>query len=219
MKSESWEKYWGSDEELEYWKIPAPEVIEFIDEVKDEFHQSSVLDLGCGVGRHAIAFAQEGFYVHAVDFSEEALNQLNTISIKNNLQIETREGDYRFKLYEDDSFDIILSYNVLYHGSRNEFRESLNKCYDYLKPNGLLMFTCLTREDDKYGSGKQVGPHSYLSENSVHPGDIHYFSSESDLMEMLEAFEVKSLSRNEHEWNHKGEKRFSSYWIVKARKR
>lgn len=218
MKSKSWEKYWGSSEQLDYWKVPSPEVIKFIEEVKENNLKTSVLDLGCGIGRHAIAFAEEGFYVHAVDFSKEALDQLHKISIMNDLRIQTKIGDYRSTLYENESFEIVLSYNVLYHGSRDEFQKSINKCYDYLKPNGLFMFTCLTREDDKYGSGEMVAPHTYLSENSVHPGDIHYFSNETDIREMLNMFEIISLSKMEHAWEYKGKNRFSSYWIIVAKK-
>ncbi|WP_430883336.1 class I SAM-dependent methyltransferase [Fusibacter sp. JL216-2] len=218
MKSTSWEKYWGSEEKLDHWKVPEPEVIDFIKEVKEIHSTASVLDLGCGLGRHSIAFAEEGFDVQAVDFSKEALEQLDDIGKKNDLQIQIRIGDYRSTLYENESFEIVLSYNVLYHGSRDEFQNSIKKCYNYLKPNGIFMFTCVTRDDDKYGNGKMKAPHTYLSENSVHPGDIHYFSSEEDLNEMLCMFKAISLSRKEHEWIYKGEKRFSSYWVVVARK-
>ena len=31
--------------------------------------KGSVLDLGCGIGRHAVALAKKGYYVQAVDNS------------------------------------------------------------------------------------------------------------------------------------------------------
>jgi len=36
MKSAGWEKYWGSIDSLDYWRIPAPEVLEFFEEMKLE---------------------------------------------------------------------------------------------------------------------------------------------------------------------------------------
>jgi len=75
------------------------------------------------------------------------------------------------------------------------------------------MFTCLTRDDDKYRNGKETAPHTYLSENSVHPGDIHYFSNERDIKDLTDKFDLLSLKRKEHTWMNDGIERFSSYWM------
>jgi 2-polyprenyl-3-methyl-5-hydroxy-6-metoxy-1,4-benzoquinol methylase len=63
-KSNIWDKYWNNTNNHEWWERPAPEVIAFIESQSPESHPA-VLDLGCGLGRHAIAFALYGFRVTA----------------------------------------------------------------------------------------------------------------------------------------------------------
>jgi len=76
MTNVLWETYWSDKNQHDWWKRPAPEVLEFI---KSQFleEKPDVLDLGCGLGRHAIAFAGAGFHVTATDASETAIAYLN----------------------------------------------------------------------------------------------------------------------------------------------
>lgn len=70
-----WEEYWRGDQDHSWWNCPAPEVLDFIASQSPE-ERPDVLDLGCGLGRHAIAFAQAGFSVTAADASENAISHL-----------------------------------------------------------------------------------------------------------------------------------------------
>ncbi|MGN0350912.1 MAG: class I SAM-dependent methyltransferase [Roseburia sp.] len=49
----------------------------------------NVLDIACGDGRNAIYLAELGYDVHAIDFSEEALNRLNYFCKEKNLKVKT----------------------------------------------------------------------------------------------------------------------------------
>jgi len=40
-------------------------------------HAGRLIDLGCGIGRNAVFFAEKGFEVHAVDRSDEVLKDLD----------------------------------------------------------------------------------------------------------------------------------------------
>ncbi len=218
MSNKNWNEYWGKTSELDYWRIPALEVINFIENQANSTRKK-VLDLGCGIGRHSIAFAEKGFDVLAVDQSEIGLNELERISDNYKLNIRTHIGDFNKKLFELSTFDIVISYNVLYHGTKSQFKSSIEYCHDYLKKDGLFFFTCPTRVDGKYGSGEKIEEHTYASLNSVHSGDIHYFSSSNDIDELMSNFEVLSKEKKEHEWINGKVKQFSSYWIVIGQKK
>jgi hypothetical protein len=60
--------------------------------------------------------------------------------------------------------------------------------HKWLKPAGLFFFTCPTRSDDKFGNGERIAPNVYKPLNSVHPGDIHYFAEEADILDFLTEF-------------------------------
>ncbi len=82
--------------------------------------------------------ARMGYLVTAVDFSQEALVALDKAGQKENLAIETIKGSYTEALFNKNTFDAVLSYNVLYHGTRLEFMKSMEICKSYIKPSGIL---------------------------------------------------------------------------------
>lgn len=217
MNKSNWDLYWGDEKKLEYWQKPARSIIELI--VKcDPNIQKKILDLGCGIGRHAIAFAQNGFDVTAVDSSKQALKELNKLKEKHGLNITTIIGNYLKPIFNKKSFDIIISYNVIYHGCREDFKNAVELCERYLKPKGILFFTCPSRNDGKYGNGDKVAPNTYKSLNSVHPGDIHYFSNKKDIFDVTGDLKLINLKKNEYFWDNNGEKQLSSYWEVLLKK-
>lgn len=213
MEESNWDVYWGSDKNFRYWQKPSEDIMKFMKQC-DYRKQRKVLDLGCGIGRHAIAFAKSGFDVTALDHSKKAIEKLKESSMKYGLGIKTVVGNYSQELFNENYFDIILSYNVIYHGSYEEFSDAIELCWRYLKSSGTLFFTCPSRQDGKYGNGEEVAPNTYKSMNSVHPGDIHYFSDEDDLIELTKKFKILLMEKNEHYWDNEGKKQFSSYWKV-----
>jgi 2-polyprenyl-3-methyl-5-hydroxy-6-metoxy-1,4-benzoquinol methylase len=212
-----WESYWGGEEDHSWWKRPAPEVLEFIASQSPE-ERPNVLDLGCGLGRHATAFAQAGFSVTATDSSENAVSHLRKWAEELALPIRVEVCDVLGGNLSKESFDIVLSYNVIYHGYRREFAAAIRHVHSLLKPGGLFYFTCPSRADGKYGSGEQVAPHTFKCEKSVTPGDIHYFADRADLDELLSGFRELSRKKEEGHWNNRGEEQFYSNWHILAEK-
>ena len=177
-----------------------------------------VLDLGCGIGRHALLFAESGFNVTAVDESEKALDILREKASEKQVTITGINAYYTGEIFPEQSFDLIIAYNVLYHGYREAFHKSVGLIYTYLRAGGLFFFTCPTRQDAKYGNGKKVAENTYSSLNSVHPGDIHYFADENDIAIFLSDFTGYTVDREEHYWNNSGVSQFSSSWQILAKK-
>ena len=213
----AWEAYWADKANHEWWELPAPEVVDFIASQPAD-RMPRVLDLGCGLGRHAIASALAGHRVTATDASTEAITHLNEWAARLGLSVETRICDVLAGGFAGGSFDIVLSYNVIYHGLRQQFARAIEHISFLLKPGGLLFFTCPTRRDGKYGFGKEVAPHTFLCEKSITPGDIHYFADEADLDELLAGFRIVSRSASEGHFENRGIQQFYSNWIVVAEK-
>ena len=144
MTNNPWESFWANAINHDWWKRPAPEVTDFITS-QSPIQRPKVLDLGCGLGRHAIAIAQEGFTVTATDPSKTAIDHLKQWARSLDLSIEAKIGDTLDNSLPSDSFDIVLSYNVIYHGHREQFAMAIEHVRKLLKSGGLFLFTCPTR--------------------------------------------------------------------------
>jgi len=217
MSENVWESYWQDRDNRDWWKKPAPEVLDLIRSLSP-IERPNVLDLGCGLGRHAIAFAAAGFSVTATDSSSTAIRHLNEWARSLQLSIETRVSEVLAGTIPSEKFDVVLSYNVIYHGFRQQFAEAIQHVRTLLKQNGIFFFTCPSRRDGKYGIGESVAPHTYRCTKSITPGDIHYFADQADLAELLTGFRTVACSKSEGYWDNRGERQFYSNWHVHAEK-
>ena len=217
MTSNVWESYWSNKDHWDWWKKPAPQVLDLIRSLSPS-EKPKVLDLGCGLGRHAIAFASAQFSVTATDASAIAIQHLTEWARSLQLSIEAHVCDVLADTLPAETFDVVLSYNVIYHGSREQFAQAIRQAWKLLKRNGIFFFTCPSRQDGKYGFGEQVAPHTYRCTKSVTPGDIHYFADEYDLDELLDDFQTIARWKSEGYWDNQGEQQFYSNWHVRAEK-
>jgi tellurite methyltransferase len=69
---EAWDKRWATDEGRAGWLEPEADVIALLPELKARGARTA-LDLGCGVGRHALFLADHGLAVEAIDGSAAGL--------------------------------------------------------------------------------------------------------------------------------------------------
>src|SRR6516165_9574873 len=70
---EAWDERWATPEGRDDWLVPDPAVAALVPVLKARGTQH-VLDLGCGIGRHALLFAEHGFAVEAIDGAPAGLD-------------------------------------------------------------------------------------------------------------------------------------------------
>jgi tellurite methyltransferase len=208
---EFWDRLWSNDEEHDFWKQVAPEIVELIQSQSPE-ERPDVLDLGCGLGRNAMAFAEAGFRVTATDLSPKAIAHLEKWAGKSGFEMRTRIGDFTEDVFPAESFDIVISVNVLYHGYREQCMQAFRNVREWLRPDGIFYFTFPTREDGE--TDTELAPNTY----QVDPGHMHYCADEEDLEAFLEGFHVLRRGRKDHHWEDHGVPKFSSRWQVLAEK-
>ncbi|MFN6515523.1 MAG: class I SAM-dependent methyltransferase [Nostoc sp. CreGUA01] len=107
-----------------------------------------VLDMATGTGIIAIAAAQiigsEG-QVIGVDFSSRMLAQAQQKIEELGLQnIQLIEADAEYIDFNDESFDVILCSTAIVYFK--DIPAALRKWYRYLKPGGILGFSCCSEE-------------------------------------------------------------------------
>jgi SAM-dependent methyltransferase len=99
----------------------------------------SVLDLGCGTGRHAQLLCEHGYTLSGVDLSEEMLQ----VARANNPRLSFTQGDVR-SVRLGQTFDVVASlFHVMsYQASNADLRAALATVRTHLAPGGLFVFDC-----------------------------------------------------------------------------
>lgn len=104
-----------------------------------EIEVKSILDLGCGTGRHDIHFANKGYKVTGIDLSDTMLQIAEKDSPHPNCHY--LKGDARtLKLHE--KFDAIISlfHVASYQTSNEDLKNYFNTAFTHLKPGGIFVF-------------------------------------------------------------------------------
>lgn len=112
---------------------PYPALIDFYASMQPK---GTLLDLGCGQGRDAIALAKLGYEVTGIDHSQVGINQLNAIAQKGELSLKGLVGDvYAYSRFKE--FDFILLNSMFHFGKKDKAREIgfLQNIIESVKPN------------------------------------------------------------------------------------
>ena len=105
---EAWDKRWATSEGRADWLEPHPAVVAILPELHARGARR-VLDLGCGVGRHALLLAEHGFDVEAIDGSPTGLAVVRETAAARGLSVGLHQGLADALPYPDTDFDYVLS--------------------------------------------------------------------------------------------------------------
>ena len=86
-------------------------LIDFLGDLKNV----SLLDVGTGTGRAALAFAQRGAQVTGLDASPEMLKVASAHASELGVAVEFQTGDAHALVFSDRSFDVAVSLRMLMH--------------------------------------------------------------------------------------------------------
>ncbi len=111
-----------------------------------------MLDVACGTGRHALAAAQLGATVVAVDKDRDKLRQAREEATRRNLKIQWVEADLEGPWPDLGQFDLVLVFNYL-------DRARMPKMVDAVAPGGALMMEAFLEIQRQLGWGPQSAAH------------------------------------------------------------
>jgi SAM-dependent methyltransferase len=76
--------------------------------------------------------------------------------------------------FADESFDYVLSWNVIFHGTMGDVGRRVADIWRVLKPGGLYQGTMLSKRDAQFGRGRPVASDTFIrgSDPKAHP---HYY--------------------------------------------
>lgn len=105
-----------------------------------------VLDLGCGAGHTALAFAAAGAEVVAVDITEAMLDQGRRLAAERGLRVRFETGDACGLELDDASFDCVTSRLSAHHYARPT--DAVAEAARVLRPGGLLLVSDSVAPED-----------------------------------------------------------------------
>ena len=115
---------------------PYPELVRFYAAIEPK---GTLLDLGCGQGRDAIALARLGYDVMGIDYSKVGIEQLNAIAEKEGLSLKGKVADiYAYTAF--DKFDFMLLDSMFHFGKKEREKEIafLRRLFANARPNTLV---------------------------------------------------------------------------------
>ena len=143
IKSRGWDWKMVKGDKKDIWKNPSSESFYLINHWQDK---KDFLDLGCGLGRHAILFGKNGFNVSCFDISEEAIRKTKEWAKEENLSFDYKIGDMLDLPYDDNSFDCILCMNVISHTDTEGIKKVIKELYRVLRKNGECYLTLASKD-------------------------------------------------------------------------
>jgi SAM-dependent methyltransferase len=193
-----WDARWASEPGRAAWLQPAQMVRDVVERLRER-DLRTVLDLGCGPGRHARFLAEHGFRCWGLDASPNGIAYARETARGAGLDIAYREGPFLGLPFEDATFGCVIAWNVIYHGDGDVVREALAGIRRVLQPNGIYVGTMLSTRSPSFGRGVEVRPNTFVvpdsEDDKAHP---HFYCDAPELLALHEGFDVLELRNRVH---------------------
>lgn len=172
-----YEKLYANRDEEE-----AARLVDLLEDTLSRNHCSTILDLGCGRGRHAINLHNKGYDVKGIDLSEQAITTARQKANTFDYDIDFEVRDMRDPLPE--TFDAIVNLFTTfgYFKSDRENASVFNSVNQMLEPEGIFILDYLNAEkvtqsftptDEGEFHGIHYEIKRYIEDNAIHK-EIHF---------------------------------------------
>lgn len=150
----------------------------------------TVLDLGCGSGRHTVYLAKNGFRVFGLDNSESGIEITKQWLKKEDIsaKLQVQEMTNKFP-YDDASFDAIVSIQVIHHADVATIKNIIAEMERVIKKGGFIFIT-VPKLKNQGINFKQIEPNTFIPLDGREKGLPHHYFTPEELIEFFHSFEV-----------------------------
>ena len=183
----AWDAIWRTEEGRRWWLEPEPWVVSRLTRFKNEGVQR-VLDLGCGLGRHSVLLATEGFQVYGLDNSPAGLQFALQWAEREGVPVGLALAEMGQLPYARDSFDLIVAWNVIYHGTLESIRQTVAEVERCLRPGGYLLCSLISTRNEHCGVGQEIEKGTYVISDHEEKNVPHHYFDQAEIEMLLRAF-------------------------------
>lgn len=195
---------------------PAEDVVRFTSKNLRDRSFKSVLDLGCGAGRHVIYLAKEGFRVIGCDIAwfglEHARERLREEGLRAHLDV----ADITSLPYRVGCFDAVICRGAAFYNTYQGVRKVILEMHRVTRSGGLALVTLKSISDYRYRRGREVEPGTYETPDGPQQGLVLHFFTQQQALKVLEPFEILTM---EHTTRTLNDMRYAlADWVIIAQK-
>lgn len=200
-----WEKIYVKDGRVFHEPFPG---FDKVLRIFDENGCRRILDLGCGTGRHAIAFAREGISVLGLDISITGLGITHAWAQEEGVDIALAQADMRVGLpVAASTFDGVFSTQVIHHAALDQIRGTIGDIHRILQPGGWA-FISVGAAKTEGGPFEEIEPGTFVPSTGPEAGLPHHIFTEETLRSEFHAFEIVEITL-------RAEGRVLAIWVKK----
>ncbi len=169
---------------------------------------SSILDIGCGRGRHAIVLAEAGFSVTGVDLSAGSIADARKASAAAGIDVSFEIGDMR-NTFCTACFDGVVNLFTAfgYFHDVSDHQQALSAMAAAVRPGGWFLQDFLNADyvrehlvphDSRSTDEMRIDQHRWIENGRINKRiEIHNFSTKEDSVfdESVRLFDVSDLER------------------------
>ncbi|MFQ5894092.1 MAG: class I SAM-dependent methyltransferase [Nitrospinota bacterium] len=169
---------------------PTAQVIEYFEGVRRRFPGGLVLDIGCGEGRHTIAFAERGHPVVALDYEPLAMLRAQSFAARTSLRapIYWLVADAFHLPFPPATFPMAVDYGLFHHVKVRDQAGYIAGVRRVLAPGGYLLLTVFSTKFQHYPG--EVRRRNWI----VHRDHYDRFFTQDDLVRLFEpTFSIEAM--------------------------
>ena len=192
-EASQWEKIFQKDGYQ--YPEPRPLVVHYTKILRERGLQS-VLDLGCGRGRHAFHMAQQGLRVSGMDNAPTALKLTKQLMDMEQLGVDLVLADMRQPLpFGDNAFDAVLSTQVIHHALLATVIQTANEIQRIVCKGGMILISVPAYKaiEEDSPQPNEIEPHTFIPTSGDEEGLPHHLFTPEEFRDIFPPFEVIDL--------------------------
>lgn len=166
--------------------------MKYIHEALAKFNQPKIIDIGAGTGRYAVALAEEGYDVTAIELVKFNLGMLKAKKSSVKAYLGNAVDLSRF---QDESFEVSLLFGPMYHLLTFEDKlKALSEAKRVTKKGGIILVAYCMNEFCVLSYGFIDGHISECLDEEKLDASFHCLSRQDDLYDVVRLEDIDRLN-------------------------